>query len=363
MTREHTFSNGMNQNALFLYMLAKNLGYECDLLCHDETYKNMTFENLPVKHLSDNKKIFNTDDYSAIIIVSEGLYKKLYAKCDKRKTVVIGYVCSNHLCFAIEGTAKDLSSSYVIGKKTHDAPIDKAWILDAFPFMKPYVELMRGVKAQYVPHVWNPSIIEFYCRHVDKKDPALLLYNPKIHTKQKITIIITEPNLNFVKTAVVPLFAAEKLDTLKPDLIDEVFVFSYPTESKTFEHLIQNMSVGKKVRRFNRLLISEIMTHFNERDSVPIFVSNQIYTPLNYTYYETMYYGYPFVHNSPLLKEYGHFYPDLDIDLAAIQILKAYMAHATEFDARLTANRAFLETIDPSNMKCLLRWKDTFGDV
>jgi hypothetical protein len=105
------------------------------------------------------------------------------------------------------------------------------------------------------------------------------------------------------------------------------------------------------------------MTHFNERDSVPVFVSNQIYTPLNYTYYEMMYFGFPFVHNSPLLKEYGHFYPDLDIDLAAVQILKAYMSHASEFDTRLAANRAFLETIDPTNIKCLLRWKHTFGDI
>jgi hypothetical protein len=362
VTRDHTFSNGMNQNALFLYMLTKNLGFECHLLSYDETQKQIMYENIPVKHLSSDSSKFDSNEYKVIFVVGSGLYTDIYNKCKKSKTLVIRYVCSNQLCMAIEGVATDHKVSHIVGSETHDAPIDRAWVLDSFPFMKTYIELMRGVKSQYVPHLWNSCLIEYYCTHINKKDPALLVYNPEIHTQKKITIIITEPNINFVKTAVVPLLAAEKLYTLKPELIDEIFVFSSPMESKTFEDLVKNLKVGKKVRKFERKLISEIMLHFNECNAVPVFVSNQIYTPLNYTYYETMYYGFPFVHNSPLLKDYGNYYPDLDIDLAAVQIMKAYTSHA-DVSARLAKNRAYLEAIDPNNMKCILGWKDTFGDI
>lgn len=352
ITNGHIFSNGMNQNALFLYILFTNLGITCDLLSYEETYTQIVYESIPVRYLTSDTSKFNTSEYSIIITVSTSLDKPIYEQCQRTNTLVIGYVCSNQLCMAIEETATCHTRSSIIG---HDAAINKAWIFDGFPFMKTYIELLRGVKAQLVPHVWNTKIVEFYCRHISKKDPELLLYNPTNHTHKKITIMICESNINFVKTAVLPLMAAEKLNTVNPELIDEIFVFSYPTESIALNKLISELSIRSKVRRFTRQIVSEIFIHANKRNSVPVFVCNQIYTPLNYSYYEIMYYGYPFVHNSPVLKSYGNFYQDLDIDMCAVQIYKAYQTHADE--SRVIKNREYLNTIDPTHPSCLERWR------
>jgi hypothetical protein len=360
LTRDHTFSNGMNQNAIYLYLLIKHSGYECDLLSYDEAHTEIVYNQIPVTLISLDTSKFNPAQYSTIITVTTSLDEATYKKCKEHGTTVIGYVCTNSLCMAIEAAATAHSREVIRGR---DSPIDKAWVLDAFPFMKTYTEVMRGVKAQHVPHVWSSSIMEYYCRHVDKQDPAVLLYNPSTHTRKKLTLVIAESNVNFVKTAVVPLMAAEKLHTLNPDLIDEVYIFSYPMESKSLNALVNNMSVGKKVRKFQRKLVSEIFTHFNTVNTVPVFATHQIYTPLNYSYYELMYYGFPFVHNSPILKEYGHFYPEIDIDMCAVQILKAYQEHNNDFDVKLAKNREYLELIDPAHERCRERWRGVLSEL
>jgi hypothetical protein len=353
MSKDHVFSNGINQNAIFMVLMLRNLGYDCDILSYDSEHTQIVFENMPVKLISINPSKFSVMDYIALISVTTAIEGPIYDRCRLGGIPVIGYVCTNGLCMSIERVATDRTKDIAIG---NEIPIDIAWVLDAFPFMKTQTEILRNTKAYSVPHLWNSSVVEYYCKTINKKDPSLMIYNPLNHIQKKITLLITEPNINFVKTAVVPLMAAEKLHRINPELIDEVFVFSYPTDSKTLETIVSNISIGKKVRKFTRQLISEIMLHFNTRDSVPIFVCNQIYTPLNYSYYETLYYGFPFVHNSPLLKDFGHYYPDLDIDMCSIQIMKAFQSHA-DIETRLVKQREYLELIDPTNAKCLEQWK------
>lgn len=361
ITRDNTFSNGMNQNAIFLYELIKHLGYYCDLLSYDEKHTEIFYNRISVQNISSDFSKFDPTRYTGIITVSTSLDRPIYDKCKEHNVHVIGYICSNTLCMAIEETVTAHSRTTVLVHS--ESPITKAWVLDAFPFMKTHIELLRGVKAQFVPHVWNSEIVEYYCKHLENKDPKLLVYNPKLHTNKKLTLVISEPNCNFVKSCVVQLMAAEKLNSINPDLIDEVYIFSYQTESKSLNTLVDKLNVGKKVRKFSRLNVCEILLYFNSLKSVPVFACHQIYTPLNYSYYELMYYGFPFVHNSPLLMEYGHFYNDLDIDLCAVQIYKAYKAHDDGFELSKNKNRAFLETIDPTHTRCAERWKNIFDEL
>jgi hypothetical protein len=359
----------MNQNAIYLYLLCKQLGYECDLLSYDEAHTEIVFNSIKVNLISSDPAKFNPQLYCAIITVTTSLEHPIYKKCKTYGVTVVGYICSNSLCMTIENTATaHTRSTGILGHE--DAPIDKAWILDSFPFMKTYIELLRGLRglhgahvSRYVPHVWNSSIMEYYCKHIHGANPSALLYNPKHHTQKKITLIIPESNINFVKTCVVQLMAAEKLYNSNPDLIDEIFIFSYPMESQALNALVSKLHVGKKVRKFARLSVCEIFLHFNASNNIPVFACHQIYTPLNYSYYEIMYYGYPFVHNSPLLKDYGNYYTDLDIDMCAIQIYNAFKKHDDAFETRLAENRTYLETIDPTHVRCVERWREAFAEL
>ena len=260
ITRTNTFANGMNQNAIYLYLLIKQLGYDCDLLSYDETHTQIVYNALPVKLITSDLSKFNPKQYTALIIITISLDKEIYDICNEMDVKVIGYVCGNSLCMTIEDTATAHTRSVVFGH--NDSPIHKAWILESFPFMKAYTEILRGVKAQLVPHVWNSGIVEYYCKYIQNKDPALLLYAPNHHTQKKLTLVIPESNINFVKTCVVQLMAAEKLHSINPDLIDEIFIFCYPMESKSLNTLVSTLNVGKKVRKFARLSVCEIFLHF-----------------------------------------------------------------------------------------------------
>ena len=94
-----------------------------------------------------------------------------------------------------------------------------------------------------------------------------------------------------------------------------------------------------------------------------MFACHQIYTPLNYSYYEIMYYGFPFVHNSPLLKEFGNYYSELDIEMCAVQIYNAFKKHNDAFETKLAKQREYLESIDPMHDRCVERWKPMFDEL
>ena len=48
---------------------------------------------------------------------------------------------------------------------------------------------------------------------------------------------------------------------------------------------------------------------------------------LNYVFLECFYLGVPLVHNSPMLKEYGYYYPKLNVSEGAEQLEKIVRSH------------------------------------
>ena len=48
---------------------------------------------------------------------------------------------------------------------------------------------------------------------------------------------------------------------------------------------------------------------------------------LNYLYYEVLYGGYPLIHNSEFLKDYGYYYDDFDAESGADALLSARAEH------------------------------------
>jgi len=354
------FSNGLVQNAYFIYKVLKNLGYKCDLLCWSPNYKKLDYEDIPVRTISDDEEKFRLSNYKLIITVAEGVTEHLYAQCKKHKVYVIGFICGNSLCMNLEKWVQEKPQSTAVGK---ERPVDELWLIGAFSFMKTYIELLRGAKARLVPHLWSPGLLENHIITKHNKTISDLMYNEAIHSGKKIDIIILEPNINFVKTALIPLMAAEKFHILHGGLLNEVFVFNFPMQSKDALHIVNSLTVKSKLRKFKSLHIAEILLHFNKKDTMPIFVSHQLYTHWNYLYYELMYYGYPLVHNSNLLKEYCYQYNEFDIDVCADQIHNAFLNHTTLRHSQQEMNYKFLKSIDPDGDESKTTWKGLVESV
>lgn len=354
------FSNGTVQNAYFIYMVYTKLGYKCDLLCWNPSYTTLDYKDIRIKLITEDETKFKPSHYKLLITVGAGITEPIYKQCKKHKVYVAGFICGNLLCMNVEKWILDKPALTAIGK---ERPIDGLWIIGAFEFMKTYVELMRGAKARMVPHLWSPCLLEDHTVNKFKKSVSDLIYNPAPRNTKKIDIIILEPNINFVKTALVPVMAAEKFHIDNPNLLNQVFVFNFPMQSKDAAHIVNNLTIKDKVRKFTSLHIAEILLHFNKGDAMPIFVSHQMYTHWNYLYYELMYYGYPLIHNSNLLKDYCYQYNEFDIATCSDKIKEAALHHNENFTKQLETNRTYLKSIDPSGEESMAAWKNLAESV
>jgi hypothetical protein len=249
-------------------------------------------------------------------------------------------------------------SSTFIGKGSR---VDEAWVIPSYHHALDYIETTRGVPAFIVPHLWSPEIL---CAHAQRSGikETDLLYNLAAHTGKKIEIIIMEPNIALFKNSWVPIIASDKLYKEHPELIEFVYAFNYPGHNTSWS-MADNCYLGSKLRRFNRLPVAEILSSFNTHDTIPIFLSYQLYNSLNYLYYELLYYGYPLVHNSPDLDGCGYYYPEHNLSACVEQILHAYKNHNKNLGSYTEQGRKYLRRVDPYDPDVGRTWDDMFNSV
>jgi hypothetical protein len=239
----------------------------------------------------------------------------------------------------------------VIGKGT---PVDLIWLIGGHSYMKSYVELLRGTNVTIVPHLWSPSILEKHVEQKFKQNPTNLNYVLKPF--KNVNILVIESNIEFIKTALIPIMIAEAVEHTNPTLIKELFVFNFPVDSSNAFETVDNLDICKKLRKFKSLHIGEIITYFNKQKEPFIVISHQINNPWNYLYYEMLYYGVPLVHNSLAFKEYGYYYEGCDAYSGAIAVKQVIDNHEKNFELYKAKNRLMLRTIDPDDKGCIDVW-------
>lgn len=351
------FSSGLVQNAYFMYDVLSRSGHKCQLLAYKPECK-LGYGDIIIKEIYRDHTRFDYDSYKLIITVGNGVTKEMYEMCKSKNIRVVGFICGNALLMHIEAFVSDSPESTLVTKAQ---PIDELWIIEAFSFMKTYMTLLRGAPAKCVPHLWSPCLIEDATRRIKNKSADVLFYRPK--AGKQINIVIVEPNLNVVKTSLIPIMAAEKIHLENPELINEVYIFNFPEKNNNAWAIVDSLSVRRKMRIFKSQHIVNILTYFNDMDSIPVFVSHQLYTPWNYLYYELMYYGYPLVHNSNYFKDSCYFYPDMNIDICAEKILEAAEKHNNLFKVQMEFNKTYLEGINPENAECQLVWNSLLNNL
>lgn len=340
------FSNGIVQNAFFLYQCLEAIGYNCQFLCGEANPSPFEHDKLSVKQITTDSTIFNPSQYHTIITVTRRISPEIHALCQKHHVRIISLICGNCYVLDQEDFVRGLVGDSIsfLGESRN---IDEQWLIPSYHHSLEYMELIRKKPATLVPHLWAPSILKKYAPLALGKPESSMFYDPKNRKNPKINIIIMEPNMSMMKTAWMPLLACEKLHTLRPDLIEHVFVFNFP-EHKNSWTMVESLSVGPKVRKFARKSVAEIMWHFNtQSECFPIFLSHQMLNSLNYIYYELLYYGFPLIHNSPDLDGCGYMYPENHISKCVEQLLMAYRTHNSMLETYKEKATRYLCRVDP----------------
>jgi GR25 family glycosyltransferase involved in LPS biosynthesis len=351
--QQNYYTNGCGQNCIFMMQSLEALGHTVDLLVTriDKDKPLIVSESLPFSYIE--LSAINYSDYSAIIYGAQmpggtevaamkaaGVRRIVFSPCnvfDAFHNESFLYACKTATMPFMEMSFKDIG--------------EEVWITDNHKeTTQTYLEVINKNKMpiHVVPLVWSQLFL------LNKEGG---LSKMKHHTGKALDIVIMEPNLGYCKSAWLPLIICEKLFLESPELIHNVYLFCTPDTNKTALQMIQSLEIHKSkvLRTMSRIPITDILAHFSDPgkhgDHTPVFLSNQINLPLNYAYYDILSAGFPFVHNSPKLKEkgLGCYY---DVLAEGAEQIRRIPTSFNSLEATSVANRV-LASQEPYSEECL----------
>jgi hypothetical protein len=347
------FSNGITQNAWFIYECLTLCGYTCEFLCHERDPKPFAYKSVLLRSFAYD---FPFHEYLMIIGVTKGLLKEQYLSFNRLGIPVISFVCGNHFMIDMEKFihAKDVGAIH-----NKEKVADAIWIIPSFYYSAIYLETLLGIPVFEIPHLWAPKLLEHRALTLSKVEPSGLYFKMKHY--RKFDIVILEPNINIVKNAVLGLTVAEFIYKRWPELIHRVYLANPP--SNEFAKLfLEGLTVPVYIQKGYKEM-DEVLLTINSGDTMPIFICNQLYHSLNYLYYECLYYGYPLVHNSLSLEGCGYYYPRYDINASANAVMRAFETHTKTLNKYLEDSKNYLERVNPYSEKMQGIWKQAIQSV
>lgn len=298
------YSNGIRLNVLLWYEFFKNCGYEVHYLSNNNLEDNTPVINF--KEIWDKEKLvenyqkhqlFNLD---CVFVI--GLSHFPLLEICKKHNIKIIYVMLGSIYHNDAHTLydKNFNSGYITDL------YDEIWISPHFKFCKEYYKIRYKTEKVFLcPYFWREDLLKLR----DTFD------NVKTDVKENLRIGIVEPNVEQAKNCLIPIAICEKAEKY----IKFAMIFN-TTNCKSgifFKNFILQTDIykNKKLTVENRYALSDILKNYCN-----CIVSCTRDCDLNYVALECFYLGVPYVHNSPLLKDYGYYYPEYNVSKGAEQI-------------------------------------------
>ena len=231
------------------------------------------------------------------------------------------------------------NGSLVTGKR-----FDAVWTLPQYEHIcKDYFELTARAPVRILPHLWSPHFFE---RGISTLLPGVRYgYQPG---KLRWRVCCFEPNVCLVKTSIIPMACVEEAYRARPGFLERFHVLNTAQlkENPSFVHFARSLDVvNHGLTAFeSRFAIYEYMAHYGD-----CIISHHWENAQNYLYYEALYGGYPLVHNSEIIKDYGYYYPDFDSQAGGRALLLAFEQHDRQLDDYRARGKRLLKELDIDN--------------
>jgi len=364
LTSSSIWSNGINQNAIYLANLLATAGHSIILIFSDSNSKNKKSVNTLKKIIKGNDNITSMDivqsfnvRFDVLIqlgISIENTWMNAYKKHNSNiKT--INYECGNH--FLID--SEKILYNHLGGDKPpkREAVIikpDQIWVI---PQMENtnlhYYQHRRDCnKATVIPFVWDSMALEENAKS----------NNFKTYTKRDINkVAVMEPNISIMKNCIYPIVILEKFVKYEKDELKKIMLIGADRikNNYTFKKLIKDTTLFKK-----GLLSAEarFQTHMVLEKHVDMVLSWQIENPLNYLYFDVCWLGWPLVHNANLCKDLGYYYEGFDAD-GAVDAIKNVIANHNSDEDYMNRMRKIISRYTIENEKMLDNYNRLLDDL
>lgn len=325
--------NGIAQNAVFLYDVVKELGYETCFLHFDADFvppDNIAGEPYSFISYQDCLDKDTSLDIILEVGVSLGVDQRAYVRQRFNSKVVVVRLGNSYWMDLEDVLFKP--SDFAFGP-VH-AGADRVWISPHFEPTKQYHESLNQCPARICPFLWLPKFVS----EQPVNYPAGSLED----------IYVMEPNINVVKNALIPLCIISELFKRAPHCFGRASILNglHINEKPVFlKNIIANLpgtsSEFDKVFFSGRYSFDHVFSNFG------VLLGFQFQNGLNYLYNEALYRGVPLIHNSEFLRDVGYYYDDFNIRTGADQVERALN---DGFQPKVVhENRQFLERYSPND--------------
>jgi hypothetical protein len=332
---KNLFGNGLTQNIWFLFRILKNSGYDVSLVAEQEESIGNYLITEQIKPLNAE----NLNNFDLIIECAYSLSTTLDEKIKDSGIVRVGIQYGNRLIIDLESIIFD--KNYGISAKSR---IDEIWCSPHFKFSMQPIETFNKTEVKICPYVWSPDVL-IHKLIRDKLDPFFK------QTTNINNLSFFEPNLNVLKTCLVPLAISEDLYLRRPELINKIYAFntSKLKNNKSFIQRVTQLKIQKEAKIFyeKRFSFIEMLNDNN----AGVVISHHWMNGLNYLQLEAMYFGTPIVHNSEFFKDHGYYYPEWDSKEGSRQLEIAIETHKDNFLQERGRDREKLWEFHPDNPK------------
>ena len=337
------YENGLRQNVLFLYQLfaAAPGCRRVHLLNHGDG----EFTGWPAGLGMDGVPVVRTstvaDDLDVIVILGASIEAAELKELRAGGIRIVGYKGGNGAVISLEAITANPAR----------ADAERYFDIDCYDvlWMTPqhlhtyagWCRTLYRVPVELIPQVWAPTFID---------GRALALggrfgYKPGSASWR---IGIMEPNITVMKTSHLAMLVCEAAWRARPEVVREVYVSNTAKHREQPHFLSFASALGATkagVMSYEpRFVSAEFLANYC--DAV---VTHHWQNGLNYLYYEVLHGGYPLIHNSEFLRDYGYYYPDFAADIGGEVLLAAFDTHDRKLEAYRAANTALVARLAPAN--------------
>jgi hypothetical protein len=304
------YGSGIGQNIKFYYDLFEEMGLAPFMLVNKKIGISVLGKNYKEIEYSE---LFNSDLERVDVVIEVGAVvsgQHMAMLRSKYNTKLIRLRCGNPYTLTVEGlfvTGNLSKSLYIAGQ-------DAIWVLPHHSNSLQFLSTIHSCPSYRVPYIWEPDFVEKQFKQSQREE--------------KPNIFVMEPNTSACKNALIPMAIIEKLYRLDSEKFDKAVIYNsenFASKENFLYNFVDNMpslqACNAKVFFNKRKKLNDV---FIKPD---ILLTHQVDNELNNIYKEALYMGIPLVHNSPAYKDYGYYYPDMNVDDGVSQILNVISNH------------------------------------
>jgi hypothetical protein len=349
----NVWANGLHQNIISLYkLLSKTGAYDVSFILDHLSSEKEDFIKTQEQQEDKMVSIFDVMDgtvtfdiiLEAAVSFSDRHIEKM--KSDNKDMKMISVLYGNPYITDMEKLLfnHDETKQFSLIKDYHSKR-DEYWISPHFQISKGYLETLTKAPVRICPYIWSPEFLEKELDYYEKRDGHRNVYD-----QNKIkSVAVLEPNLNIVKTSIIPALVAEQLYCdEKRQIPEKTYLFGTDIikERKEAISLLGHLEITKDKRMFfeGRYRFLHIF-----KSHAGTLLCHHFHNGLNYVYLEALYLGLPLVHNSEFLQGAGYYYDGFDIKDGARALKEAITTHDSRREEYQKTANQFIWQYSPEN--------------